>query len=231
MVLPSSVEGCAEGRPLTRSLAGTEQCVHADLSKVQDAEVGDGTTSVAVLAGELLREAELLVNQRVHPMIIIAGFRRACEIAQAVLEERSFDNADDPGVLPTTIYSLLSGPVARGSARPCEQRRVTLSPCHLSCCCILSHLLRTASIYMHHSYIALRGVLVALVCGPCTLHCSALHCLSALRRPPCALAHFAASKVAARPAPLASLEPQVSGVRPALEPVALCVQRSCDPTS
>jgi hypothetical protein len=42
---------------------------------VQDEEVGDGTTSVVVLAGELLREAEQLVNQKVHPMTIIAGFR------------------------------------------------------------------------------------------------------------------------------------------------------------
>ena len=35
--------------------------------------MGDGTTSVVVLAGELLREAERLVDQRVHPMTIISG--------------------------------------------------------------------------------------------------------------------------------------------------------------
>ena len=40
-----------------------------DISKVQDAEVGDGTTSVVVLAGELLREAEKLINHNVHPMV------------------------------------------------------------------------------------------------------------------------------------------------------------------
>ena len=45
----------------------------ADISKVQDAEVGDGTTSVVVLAGELLREAEKLVLQKIHPMTIISG--------------------------------------------------------------------------------------------------------------------------------------------------------------
>jgi T-complex protein 1 subunit beta len=38
-----------------------------DISKVQDECVGDGTTTVAVLAGELLREAEKLVNKRIHP--------------------------------------------------------------------------------------------------------------------------------------------------------------------
>ena len=38
--------------------------------------MGDGTTSVVVLAGELLREAEQLVNQKIHPMTIIAGTDR-----------------------------------------------------------------------------------------------------------------------------------------------------------
>lgn len=46
-----------------------------DISKVQDDEVGDGTTSVVVLAGELLREAEKLISQKIHPMTIIAGKR------------------------------------------------------------------------------------------------------------------------------------------------------------
>ena len=61
-----------------------------DISKVQDDEVGDGTTSVVVLAGELLREAEQLVNQKIHPMTIIAGFREACECAREVLAASAF---------------------------------------------------------------------------------------------------------------------------------------------
>ncbi|XP_059635451.1 T-complex protein 1 subunit beta-like [Cornus florida] len=47
--------------------------VLVDISKVQDDEVGDGTTSVVVLAGELLREAEKLVATNIHPMTIISG--------------------------------------------------------------------------------------------------------------------------------------------------------------
>lgn len=43
--------------------------VFAGLRNVQDDEVGDGTTSVTVLCGELLREAEQLVNQRLHPQV------------------------------------------------------------------------------------------------------------------------------------------------------------------
>lgn len=42
-----------------------------DISRTQDEEVGDGTTTVAVLAGELLREAEKLIAQKIHPQIII----------------------------------------------------------------------------------------------------------------------------------------------------------------
>ena len=63
-----------------------------DISKVQDQEVGDGTTTVAVLAGELLREAEKLVQNKIHPQIIIKGWREARKVAQKVLEEISFDN-------------------------------------------------------------------------------------------------------------------------------------------
>lgn len=55
----------------------TRNCIlrvrETDISKVQDDEVGDGTTSVVVLAGELLREAEKLVALKIHPMTIIAG--------------------------------------------------------------------------------------------------------------------------------------------------------------
>lgn len=66
-----------------------------DISRVQDAEVGDGTTTVAVLAGELLREAEKLVLNKIHPQIIIKGWREARKVAQKVLEEISQDNFDD----------------------------------------------------------------------------------------------------------------------------------------
>jgi len=43
--------------------------------------------SVTVLCGELLREAEFLVNQRIHPMTIMAGWRTAVQIARGALEQ------------------------------------------------------------------------------------------------------------------------------------------------
>jgi T-complex protein 1 subunit beta len=66
-----------------------------DISKVQDEEVGDGTTTVAVLAGELLREAEKLIQNKIHPQIIIKGWREARKTAQKVLEEIATDNHED----------------------------------------------------------------------------------------------------------------------------------------
>ena len=66
-----------------------------NISMTQDDEVGDGTTSVAVLTGELLREAEKLINQRIHPMVIIDGWRRATAVARAALEASSLDHSTD----------------------------------------------------------------------------------------------------------------------------------------
>lgn len=72
--------------------------VLVDISKVQDAEVGDGTTSVVVLAGELLREAEKLINQNIHPMVRRSagrqlGFRpRRCEARTEALGARLADS-------------------------------------------------------------------------------------------------------------------------------------------
>merc|ERR1712224_163720 len=61
--------------------------VMVDISKTQDSVVGDGTTSVVVLAGELLKEAQNLINNnKIHPMTVIRGFHEACELAHKHLE-------------------------------------------------------------------------------------------------------------------------------------------------
>ncbi|XP_045467532.1 T-complex protein 1 subunit beta [Harmonia axyridis] len=67
--------------------------VLVNMSKVQDDEVGDGTTSVTVLAAELLREAEKLIDQKIHPQTIIAGWRKATDIARKALLDASVDNS------------------------------------------------------------------------------------------------------------------------------------------
>ena len=66
-----------------------------DISKTQDLVVGDGTTTVAVLAGELLREAENLINKKIHPQIIISGFRKARDCAKEILIKQAFNDFSD----------------------------------------------------------------------------------------------------------------------------------------
>lgn len=63
-----------------------------NMSKTQDDEVGDGTTSVTVLAGELLRNAEKLLEQSIHPQTIIEGYRMAAQCAQDALAASAEDN-------------------------------------------------------------------------------------------------------------------------------------------
>ncbi|XP_055506699.1 T-complex protein 1 subunit beta [Leucoraja erinacea] len=66
-----------------------------ELSRVQDDEVGDGTTSVTVLAAELLREAELLISRKLHPQTIISGWRKATQAARDALKKAAVDHGDD----------------------------------------------------------------------------------------------------------------------------------------
>lgn len=77
-----------------------------DISKTQDEEVGDGTTSVCVFAGELLRQGEQLVNQRIHPQIIIQGWRKAKAKAIEVLREISFDNSDNEAQFKEDLLNI-----------------------------------------------------------------------------------------------------------------------------
>ena len=58
-----------------------------EISKTTDNEVGDGTTSVVVLAGSLLEFAESLILQDVHPTIIVDGYRKAAKKAKQFLSE------------------------------------------------------------------------------------------------------------------------------------------------
>lgn len=53
--------------------------VLVDLAELQDQEVGDGTTSVVIIAAELLKNADNLVKQKIHPTSVISGYRWACK--------------------------------------------------------------------------------------------------------------------------------------------------------
>jgi thermosome len=79
-----------------------------EVAKTQDEEVGDGTTSAVVLAGELLSKAEGLLEKKVHSTVIISGYRRASEKALELLREigRSVDPKDDEALTSIAITSM-----------------------------------------------------------------------------------------------------------------------------
>jgi len=77
------------------------------MSKVQDDEVGDGTTSVVVLASELLREAEQLISQKLHPQTIISGWRKACEeAASAIKQSARFIGNEVPATFENELMDI-----------------------------------------------------------------------------------------------------------------------------
>ncbi|KAG5422136.1 CCT2 [Candida metapsilosis] len=80
--------------------------VLVNISKVQDDEVGDGTTSVTVLSAELLRESEKLIDQKIHPQTIIEGFRIARKYAIDALDKNAVNNGLDPAKFRLDLLNI-----------------------------------------------------------------------------------------------------------------------------
>ncbi|NOZ59401.1 MAG: thermosome subunit [Euryarchaeota archaeon] len=81
-----------------------------EVAKTQENEVGDGTTTAVVLAGELLKYAEDLLDQDVHPTIIANGYRMAAEKAQEILQEIAEDiNVEDDALLKKIAMTAMTG--------------------------------------------------------------------------------------------------------------------------
>ena len=71
--------------------------VLVELAQLQDDEVGDGTTSVVIVAAELLKNAEELTRQKIHPTSIIAGYRLASKEAVKYIKEHLTYKVEDLG--------------------------------------------------------------------------------------------------------------------------------------
>ncbi|MEM3180669.1 MAG: thermosome subunit beta, partial [Candidatus Bathyarchaeia archaeon] len=88
-----------------------------EVAKAQDNMVGDGTTTVVVLAGELLKKAEELLDQNVHPTVIVSGFRKAVQKAMEVIDKVAIPvNIDDRETLKKVAITSM-GSKAVGIAR------------------------------------------------------------------------------------------------------------------
>jgi thermosome len=81
-----------------------------EIAKTQEDEVGDGTTTAVVLAGELLKKAEELLDQEVHPTLLARGYRLAALNAQKVLEEMSVTISEkDTDLLKKIAITAMTG--------------------------------------------------------------------------------------------------------------------------
>ncbi|XP_037577410.1 T-complex protein 1 subunit alpha-like [Dermacentor silvarum] len=90
--------------------------VLVELADLQDQEVGDGTTSVVLIAAELLKNADELVKCKIHPTSIISGYRLACKEACRYIQEHLTTSVEELGhesvvnAAKTAMSSKLIGP-------------------------------------------------------------------------------------------------------------------------
>jgi len=79
-----------------------------EISKAQDDEVGDGTTTTVVVTGELIKEAEKLLDVNIHPTVIVAGYKKALEKAEEVLRRIAIkiDPNDEETLKKVAITSM-----------------------------------------------------------------------------------------------------------------------------
>jgi len=87
-----------------------------EVAESQDDECGDGTTTVVVLAGEFLKKAEDLIDQKIHPSVIAKGFRLAALEAQKILDEEHIDiTIDDDEKLNEIAKTAMTGKAIEGN--------------------------------------------------------------------------------------------------------------------
>jgi thermosome len=81
-----------------------------EVAKTQDAECYDGTTTAVVLAGALLKNAQDLIDQRVHPTVVTRGYRLAVEKAREILQKASMPvSMSDDQLLKQIAETAMSG--------------------------------------------------------------------------------------------------------------------------
>merc|ERR1719162_2813897 len=79
-----------------------------ELSRAQDEEVGDGTTSVIILAGEMLSVAEPLIEKKLHPTLIVSGYMQALEDGLQMMNDLAYKvDTNDAGAMREIVGSAI----------------------------------------------------------------------------------------------------------------------------
>lgn len=90
-----------------------------DISRAQDAEVGDGTTSVTILAGELMKEAKPFLEEGISSHVIVKGYRKASQLAVAKIQELAqtvTNNGNDRDLLERCARTAMSSKLISSNA-------------------------------------------------------------------------------------------------------------------
>ncbi|MDR3291908.1 MAG: TCP-1/cpn60 chaperonin family protein [Methanobrevibacter sp.] len=77
-----------------------------EVAKTQEDEVGDGTTTAVIIAGELLKKAESLLDMDIHPTIVSMGYRQAAEKAQEILEDISIEETGTETLVKVAMTAM-----------------------------------------------------------------------------------------------------------------------------
>ncbi|HIH11871.1 TPA: thermosome subunit, partial [Candidatus Woesearchaeota archaeon] len=81
-----------------------------EIAKVQESEIGDGTTSAVIIGGELLKNAEELLDKNIHPTVIANGYKLAAEKAQEILPKLGKNvTPDDVTALTNIAITAMTG--------------------------------------------------------------------------------------------------------------------------
>ncbi|MBS3102780.1 TCP-1/cpn60 chaperonin family protein [Candidatus Woesearchaeota archaeon] len=97
-----------------------------EVAKTQEDEIGDGTTTAVVIAGELLKNAESLLDQEVHPAVIARGYRLAESKAQELLNEMAEKiTGNDTDILRKIAQTAMTGKGAEYSKEKLSELAVT----------------------------------------------------------------------------------------------------------
>jgi len=93
-----------------------------EIAKTQDDMVGDGTTTAVVLASELLKKAEELLDQNIHPTILVSGYRKAAQKAIEIIEKNAvpIDAEDRKTMMKVALTSMASKAVGGAKERFAE---------------------------------------------------------------------------------------------------------------
>ncbi|MDD5182246.1 MAG: thermosome subunit alpha [Candidatus Nanoarchaeia archaeon] len=81
-----------------------------EIAKTQEEEVGDGTTTAVIIAGELLKKAETLLEQEIHPTVIAKGYQMSADKAQEILQNIAIKvDINDEVMLKKIVTTAISG--------------------------------------------------------------------------------------------------------------------------